>query len=123
MDTELKKLGEEAMGPCACCQRQLLETEFPLFLRIGMKRCGIDAVEVRRHAAFAISMAPRDSGRAGLALARVLGPKVEPVVVVDDWPEVNVCRRCSEKHSLDELMLRIMAQEEEARERSAGSRA
>jgi hypothetical protein len=89
MDTELKKLGEEAMGPCACCQRQLLETEFPLFLRIGMKRCA----------------------------------KVEPVVVVDDWPEVNVCRRCSEKHSLDELMLRIMAQEEEARERSAGSRA
>ena len=110
---ELPRLGTEAMGPCVVCKKQLLETGLPLFFRVELKRCGLDAVEIRRHVGLAQSMAP---GLDGLALAGVLGPKVEPVVVMDSYT-VNVCHRCHSTTTLDAILMAAMVAEEEKAEK------
>ena len=89
---DLPKLGAEAMGPCVCCGRQLLETGLPIFFRIEAKQCGVDANAVRKHVGLAMAMG---GGSAGLALAGVMGPKVEPVVVMDAITPFNVCHDCA----------------------------
>lgn len=106
---DLPRLDEKAMGPCVCCKRQLLETGFPLFLRLDLKRCGLDANEIRRHCGLAMAMG---GGTAGLALAGVLGPGVKPVVVMDAFPAFNVCNECQSKHTLEEIMFRVMGETE-----------
>lgn len=88
----LPKLGAEAMGPCIVCRRQLLETGLPIFFRIEAKQCGIDANAVRKHVGLAMAMG---GGRGGLVLADALGPKVEPIVVMDAIAPFNVCHECA----------------------------
>ena len=89
---DLPRLSDDAMGPCIVCKRQLLETEVPLFYRLDVKQCGIDAAEVNRHVGLAMSMG---GGRDGLVLAGVMGPGVKPVVVMNSADGVNVCHNCA----------------------------
>jgi hypothetical protein len=89
---DLPRLTDEAMGPCVCCKRQLLETEIPIFYRVEVKHCGLDAREIQRHVGLAMSIAP---GRDGLALAGIMGPRVKPVVVMDAHAAFNVCNDCA----------------------------
>lgn len=110
---DLPRLDEKAMGPCVCCKRQLLATRFPLFLRLDLKRCGLDADAIRRHCGLANAMG---GGTDGLVLASVLGPRVEPVVVMDAFPAVNVCNECQSKHTLSEIMFRVMGETEGAKD-------
>lgn len=108
MDDALKnlpRLTEEALGPCIRCNSLMLEVGAPLFKRLKMRRCGIDGTEVRKHVGLAMHMG---GGATGLALASVLGPKVEPVVVLDDWPEVNVCIDCAGRMTVEELSHLLM---------------
>lgn len=79
------------MGPCAICNRQLLETGLPIFNRFTVQQCGIDGSEVRKHVGLAMQMG---GGVNGLALAGVLGPRVEPVVEVVKHQPVNICHDC-----------------------------
>lgn len=102
---DLERLGESALGPCACCDRVMLDTGFPLFFRAKVNRCGIDAQEVRRHVGLAAAIAP---GRDGLALASIMGPAVQPVVIMDTF-EFNVCMECSKANTIEDAMLVAMA--------------
>lgn len=108
---DLPRLSDEAMGPCAMCKRQLLETELPLFYRITAARCGIDGNEVRRHVGLAQAIAP---GADGLALAGVLGPGVKPVVVMNDAGTFNVCQRCAQKNPLELLVIAVAEMKEDS---------
>lgn len=83
---KLPKLGADAMGPCIKCKRQLLETGFPLFIRVHPRRCALDRNEISRHVGLALAMG---GGEGGLTLAGVLGPRVEPVMVMDEFETVN----------------------------------
>jgi len=89
---KLPHLPVEAMGPCIACGRQLLATELPIFFRISAKQCGIDGSAVRQHVGLAMSMG---GGADGLALAGILGPRVEPVIVMDEITAFNVCHGCA----------------------------
>lgn len=88
----LPKLGAEAMSPCVICRRQLLETELPVFFRVEAKRCGLDRREIERHVGLAMTMG---GGAAGLTLASVLGPRVQPVIVMESITTFNVCHSCA----------------------------
>jgi hypothetical protein len=99
---DLPRLSDQHMSPCIMCARQLVETGLPLFYRIEAKRCGLDANEIRRHVGLAMAIAP---GGDGLALAGVLGPKCEPIVVMDAPPAFNVCHECAGKYTLDVIEL------------------
>jgi len=90
---ENPRLGDEALGPCAVCQKPILET-FPIFYRVQVTQCAIDMGEVRRHVGLAQAIAP---GADGLQLASILGPKVEPVVVVQGGQPFNVCTPCQNR--------------------------
>jgi hypothetical protein len=121
MDDALKglpRLDQAALGPCIKCERVMLATGLPLFARLDVKRCGIDANEVRRHMGLAASMAP---GRDGLVLAGIMGPKVEPVVVMSENKGVNVCNDCQQTLTIFELVLLLMVEtERDERKRSNG---
>jgi hypothetical protein len=88
----------------------MLGTGFPLFLRFKVQHCGIDHNEVRRHVGLAQSIAP---GTDGLALAAIMGPKVEPVVVMDQYTEVNVCTECAGKLTAEDVHHLVMIREGE----------
>ena len=103
---DLPRLGEEALGPCVGCKKVILATGSPLFQRVRIQRCGVDANEVRRHVGLAQTIAP---GADGLALASVLGPKVEPVVVMSTYV-VNVCNDCARKPFEDLLFMAMEAE-------------
>lgn len=91
---DLPRMGPEAMGPCHACGRQLLQTGLPLFYRVRVDQCGIDGNAVRSHVGLAMHMG---GGEAGLVLASVLGPRTEPVVVMNKGPEFNICAACQQK--------------------------
>lgn len=112
----LPRLSEEAMGPCAICERQMLETGLPLFMRVEAKRCGIDAKEVQRHFGLAMSMG---GGTAGLVLAGVMGPGVKPVIVMDAPETFNVCTRCAQTHTLESIVL-VAAERQERKKGTEG---
>lgn len=105
----LQRLGVKAMSPCVVCERQMLQTGLPLFHRFKLKRCGIDGDAVRRHVGLAMTMG---GGEAGLALASVLGPEPDPVVIMDEHPEFNVCHDCASKTSVEQLLFVMMAKGE-----------
>lgn len=90
LDNE-KKLGVDAMGPCHICKRQLLATGLPIFYRVQVSQCALDRTEIQRHVGLAMTMG---GGADGLALAGILGPKVEPVAVMFEGATVNVCASC-----------------------------
>lgn len=94
---KLPRLSDDAMGPCIGCGKQLLATGLPLFSRITIQSCGIDAEAVRRHVGLAMTLG---GGRDGLALASVMGPGEKPVIVMDTLQSVNVCVTCSQRTDL-----------------------
>lgn len=102
---DLPKLPVEAMGPCIKCGRQLLETGVPLFIRVEPKRCGIDYSAVSRHVGLAQSMG---GGQAGLALAAVLGPQPEPVVIVEQCEAFNICYECIDTATVRDIELEML---------------
>lgn len=100
----LKRLGDDAMGPCAMCKRQLLETGLPVFYRITAAQCGLDAKEIQKHVGLAMAMG---GGTDGLALAGIMGPKVEPVVVMNDAGTFNVCHSCAQRHGIELVVMAV----------------
>lgn len=106
---DLPKLPVEAMSPCIRCRRQLLETGLPLFYRFTVQRCGIDARPVRRTIGLAEAMG---GGTDGLALAHIMGPRNDPIVVMNDWAAVNVCNDCAPKTTADELAMLLLTRDE-----------
>ncbi len=106
----LPRLGEEALGPCIACGTLMLAGQLPLFLRIDLNRCGIDRSEVDKRVGLAMTFG---AGVAGLALAAVMGPKCEPVVITDAHPGLNVCMSCAEQRTLVELHMMALARMEE----------
>lgn len=109
----LPRLGEDALGACVKCDRVMLATQLPLFLRFAVQRCGIDATEVRRHVGLAHAIVPSDLS-AGLQLASIMGPRPEPVVVMDSFEAVNVCMACAEDITANEVLFLAMARAEAA---------
>jgi hypothetical protein len=107
---DLRRLETEAMGPCVRCKKQLLETAMPLYMRFSAMRCGIDGQAVMRHVGLAMSIAP---GADGLALAGVLGPKCEPVIVMDEHKPANVCAMCMTDPTFSVMELCAMIAESE----------
>lgn len=91
---DLPRHGEEALGPCALCDRVILATGSPIFSRLTVRQCGVDAQTVRSHVGLAMQLG---GGAGGLALASVMGPGVKPVVEVASG-DVNVCGSCLQEH-------------------------
>lgn len=97
----LPRLGDQALGPCASCGKLMLETG-PIFYRVTVKQCGIDAKAVQRHVGLGMMLG---GGEAGLALAAVMGPQEKPVVVINE-STANICLHCATEgpsHVLDVL--------------------
>lgn len=88
---DLPRLPEEALGPCARCGKVMLASGMPIFYRLTVEHCGIDARAVQEKVGLAMMMG---GGEAGLALAGIMGPGRDPVVVLDAGA-VNVCMACA----------------------------
>lgn len=80
-----------AMGPCFLCGRQILATGVPVFYRVNVEQCGVDMNEVRQHVGLAMAMG---GGADGLALAEIMGPRRQPVVVLGEGTQ-NICQQCA----------------------------
>lgn len=50
---DLPRLGDDALGPCAYCEKTVLETGSPIFYRLTVRQCGVDANAVRQHVGLA----------------------------------------------------------------------
>ena len=98
---DLPRLGDEAMSPCVICQRQLLAAELPIFFRVDASQCGLDRQEINRHVGLAMTMG---GGTDGLALASIMGPRVEPVIVMDKISTFNVCHSCAVDRGLVDVI-------------------
>ncbi|CAN5279302.1 hypothetical protein BH11PSE5_BH11PSE5_30770 [soil metagenome] len=98
---DLPRLDDTAMGPCVICQRQLLETELPIFFRVEARQCGLDRLEINRHVGLAMQMG---GGRDGLALASIMGPGVKPVIVMETITPFNVCHPCAMDRGLVDVL-------------------
>lgn len=89
----------------------MLAGQLPLFLRLDLNRCGIDKGEVDKRVGLAMTMG---GGAAGLALAGIMGPRCEPVVITDSHPGLNVCMPCAETRTLTELHMIALGRAEVA---------
>jgi hypothetical protein len=78
---ELPRLGDEALGPCAITRKPILAGGSPLFYRITIQQCGIDAQAVRERAGLALMLG---GGRDGLVLSGVMGAHKPPVVIISE---------------------------------------
>jgi len=101
----LPRHGDEALGPCACCGKVILATAMPIFYRLTVEHCGVDANAVRERVGLAIMMG---GGAGGLALSAVMGGRKEPVVVMSSGT-ANVCGLCAnERADLLDVLFRAM---------------
>ena len=101
----LPRHGDEALGPCACCGKVILATAMPIFYRLTVEHCGVDANAVRERVGLAMMMG---GGERGLALSAVMGGRKEPVVVVSSGT-ANVCGLCAnERPDLLDALFRVM---------------
>jgi hypothetical protein len=87
----LPRLPDEALGPCAFCGKLMLEAGSPVFYRVSIRQCGIDAKAVRERVGLAMMMG---GGAPGFALSAALGPHEKPVVVLSE-DQLNVCLNCA----------------------------
>ena len=88
---DLPRLGDEALGPCAGCGKVMLGTGLPVFYRITVQHCGVDAKAIQRHVGLAQMMG---GGPDGLHLAAIMGPGEKKVVELGKGA-VNVCHQCA----------------------------
>lgn len=113
MDDPLKdkpRLGDEALGPCGICKRVILATEVPVFYRLRVGHCGVDANAVRERVGLAQMMG---GGADGLALAGIMGPGTKPVIEMDSG-EVNICQSCASNNtSLIGLLMGALEKDDE----------
>jgi len=86
----LPRLGGEAAGPCASCGKHILDTGLPIFYRLTVQHCGIDAKAVQQHVGLGMML-----GGGGMALADVMGAHKQPVVVMNSGT-VNLCHACAQ---------------------------
>lgn len=91
---DLARLGDDALGPCAFCQRVMLGTEVPIFYRITIQHCGIDRKAVRQRVGLAQFFG---GGQNGLVLSGVMGSHDKPVVEIGR-ATINVCLTCAQEH-------------------------
>lgn len=110
------RLPTDAMTPCGACGRQLLETGLPLFLRLRIKSCGIDAKAVRERAGLAMMM----GGAQALPIADVMA-STDPVVVLHDLGDVNICHNCASDFAtpLQVLVGMVQTRRAEAEEKAS----
>ena len=101
----LPRHGDEALGPCALCQRVMLDTGMPIFYRLTVRQCGVDRKAVNERVGLAMMLG---GGQQGIILSGVMGPGTKPVVEVSSH-DTNICMPCMQKYP--ELMLLIVAQD------------
>jgi hypothetical protein len=87
---KLPRLGDEVLGPCTFCGTLILDSGAPLFYRVTVRQCGVDANAVRQRLGLAMMMG---GGADGLALSGLMGAHDQPVVVLGSV-EANVCHSC-----------------------------
>lgn len=88
----LPRHGPEALGQCALCHRPILQTGLPLFYRVEVIQCGVDAQALQQLGGLAMMMG---GGSAGLALASTMGAHADPVVEMGRGA-TNLCMQCSQ---------------------------
>lgn len=91
---DLPRLGDEALGPCALCDKVILATGMPIFYRLTVQHCGVDAKAVQQRVGLAMAMG---GGEGGLALSGIMGARKAPVVEMSKG-QVNVCMACAQAH-------------------------
>jgi len=89
---DLPRLSAEAAGPCVICRRQMLATGLPIFYRVTVQHCGLDAKAVQQHVGLGMMLG---GGASGMALADVMGAHKPPVVVMSSGT-VNLCHACAQ---------------------------
>lgn len=99
------RLDGSALGPCALCGKLILECGSPVFYRVTIRQCGVDAKAVRERLGLAMLLG---GGSAGLELAGVMGAAADPVVILAE-NETNVCLSCSAKPILTVQLLENVA--------------
>ena len=88
---DLVRLGDDALGPCACCGKLMLALPSPVFYRVTVEYCGVDAKAVQQRVGLAQFFG---GGAEGLALSGIMGSHQKPVLVMAKGT-VNVCLNCS----------------------------
>lgn len=83
---DLPRLGEEALGPCVVTGKPIIEGGSPIFYRVTIQQCGVDAQAVRERLGLAMMLG---GGAGGLALSGVMGAHKQPVVILGE-ATVNV---------------------------------
>jgi hypothetical protein len=73
---------------CDACQRELTETNLPLFWTLTVTRYGLDANAIRRRMGLGMAVG---SG----ALASILGPDEDLAVKVMEPVEITLCETCA----------------------------
>jgi len=89
---DLPRLGAEAAGPCVLCHKPILATGLPIFYRLTVQHCGIDAAALQQHVGLGMMLG---GGADGMALADVMGAHKPPVVVMSSGT-VNLCLKCAQ---------------------------
>lgn len=86
---ELSRLGAEAVTKCCICQRSPVE-RLPIFYKVTIRQCGVDAKALREHAGLAAVMG---GSAAAFSIADAMGAHQKPVVVLSET-EVCLCNAC-----------------------------
>lgn len=86
---DLPRLGAEAVSKCCICQRSSVE-RLPIFYKVTIRQCGIDAKALREHAGLAAMMG---GSPAAFSIADAMGAHQQPVVVLAN-AEVCLCNAC-----------------------------
>lgn len=94
----LEKLPTEAMSPCIACGRQLLATDLPIFFRLSVQQCGIDARAIDERVGIATQIGGRSGAAAVMPLADIMAGRA-PIVVMGKSKPFNVCHSCATKEA------------------------
>ncbi len=91
----------DQLQKCALCRKGLLACGIPLFFRLRIKRFGVNLANIQRHHGMELMMG---GGKAGAALARVLGTDEDIATPLGEGSEILICNDCaSGKTSVDQL--------------------
>lgn len=86
---ELPRLGVDAVTKCCICQRSPVE-RLPIFYKVSIRQCGVDAKALRQHAGLAAVIG---GSQAAFSIADAMGAHQQPIVVLSN-AEVCLCNAC-----------------------------
>ena len=75
---ELPRLGADAVTKCCVCQRLPVE-KLPIFYKVTIRQCGVDAKALREHAGLAAMFG---GSPAAFSVADAMGAHDKPIVVL-----------------------------------------